>query len=650
MSDPGTAEHDPSWYRLTVLAVVAALLVSGVGLPAAAASAVTSSDTATAASANFAVTIDSTNSPVREGETLHVGATVENTGSNTGTQTINLTIADRVQNSTSLTLDPGENESIVLSVETADGDAGTYNATIASENDSATTEVVVKGNQQFVVQIDSTNSPVAENESVNVTATIVNIGDGEGTQNVTLEIDGNVTDHQTVTLGPDEHTDVTLRWQTAPGDAGEHNATVASDNHSDSTDVTVLDPGNFSVRIDSTNSPVFAGERLRVNATVTNLDDAAQTKAVSLSVGGAVRDSRSVALGSGETANLSLTWATGAGDAGTYTATVSSPNASDSTNVTVRSPPGDARIVDGGTFFIGQVLFTDAFGPNETVELRRADGTVAEEFGVGSEGVLALETADRATGTYRLVGPNETDLGFDLRVQTYTVGPTTSAVKASGDNTTVTFTVRSNRSGYRHVVTSPKIDGEALDGIFTGVDGIPRDVDGDGTAEALVLPNGANEQSVVADFAGVDPGTYTIAFDVPDTNASDAVAVTVTVNDPPTAVIQQVDATVGEEVTIAPQISTDSPIERYEWRVDGEVVARSETLTYTFSEPGEHRLTLTVTDDAGSTATAARAIEVSAPTATPTETPTPTDGSGPGFGLVAALVALVLGIFLGRRS
>lgn len=656
MRDAGTASRDASWHRLTVLALAGALLVVGVGLPTAAASAVTSSDTATAASGNFAVSIDSTNSPVREGETLVVRATVENTGSSTGTQTINLTVADRLQNSTSLTLDPGENKSVRLSTETGDGDAGTYTATIASANDSADTLVEVKGNPRFVVQNLSTNSPVAENTSVNVTATIANMGDGADTQTVRLLINGKLNGTTQVSLGPGENTNVTLRWETGPGDAGEYNATIATEDDSSSGNVTVLVPRNFSVSVEGTTSPVFAGDPLVVNAVVTNLADDTATKTVTLSVGGGVRDSRDVTLASGESTNLSLTWETGAGDAGNYTATVASPNASGSVNVTVRPPPGDSEVVDGTTYYLGQVLYTGVFADNTTVDLQRADGTDIAALPVGADGVLTLQTADRATGSYELVGSNGTTIAFDLVEQRFSIQPTTPAVKASGQNTTVNLSVTSNRTGYRQVVTSPQLDAAAIDDVLSGVDGIRTDRDGDGTAESLVIPNASGDQSLTAAFAGMDPGTYTLRFTVPDTGVSDAVTVTVTVNDAPTAVIGAVNASVGEQVTVEPSISGDSPIVRYQWEVDGDVVSESGTLTYTFSEGGEHRITLTVTDDAGATATAVRTVVVARPTPTPTATDTATatptdtsDGSGPGFGATAALVAVLAGVLWHRR-
>ncbi|WP_172824898.1 carboxypeptidase regulatory-like domain-containing protein [Halorientalis sp. IM1011] len=100
-------------------------------------------DDGPAAPANFDVTTPSSNSPVVEGETLTVDATVENTGESAGTQTVELNVAGSVQDSQEVDLDAGGSEDVSLSWTTAEGDAGNYTATVSSENDSASTDVTV---------------------------------------------------------------------------------------------------------------------------------------------------------------------------------------------------------------------------------------------------------------------------------------------------------------------------------------------------------------------------------------------------------------------------------------------------------------------------------------------------------------------------
>jgi hypothetical protein len=94
--------------------------------------------------ANFTVTLDATNSPVTEGDTLTVDTTVENTGETQGTQMVNLSVDGTERDSRSVSLGGGTSTTITLSWATTDGDAGDDTAVVASENDSATASISVE--------------------------------------------------------------------------------------------------------------------------------------------------------------------------------------------------------------------------------------------------------------------------------------------------------------------------------------------------------------------------------------------------------------------------------------------------------------------------------------------------------------------------
>lgn len=633
-----------------VLVVAVTLLVAVAGVPVGPLAA--GSATAQTSTPDFQITNNATNAPVEEGQTLSVAATINNTGGETGTQTVNLSFNGTVRDSTSVTLDPDEETTVGLSWQTQEGDKGTYEAEVATENDSATRLVEVTGNPQMVVQWRSSNAPITENETLNVSVKVFNVGDGEGSDVVELLMDGTIRDTREVNLSAGNSREVTLSWETGAGDAGEYNATVATRDHSVSKQLTVYDPGNYSVAIGGTNAPVFTGEVLVVNATVANRAAERKTKTVELRVNGTVRDSRSVSLGSGRSTNLSMEWATASGDAGNYTATVASPNASDSVDVSVRSRPGDVRLVHQGVYYRGQVLFTPAFAEESNVVVRHDNGTTVDTVRVGRDGVLVLDTTDLTAGPYGLYG-EDTTRRFDLVRQTLVASSDRSAVTNRGANSSVELAIRSNRSDFDGVITSPQLDAAALDDVLVGIDGAHRDRDGDGTAEALVVPLGG-ETTTVADFTGVEAGSYTLQVGVADTPASAEVRVDVEGYDPPTATIEPATPTAGQTVVLEATVEGDSPVASYEWRVDGEVVSTAESLEYTFEEPGDHEVTLTVTDEVGSTASASRTIAVESAatptdTATPTPTPTPTSSSGPGFGVLVALLALLAAVGASRR-
>jgi parallel beta-helix repeat protein len=192
--------------------------------------------------ANVSVRIDSTNSPVAPGETLSVNATVENTGGQSETQSVALSIDGTERDSEFVTLNPDESSTITLNWTTTSGDAGSYTAAVGSDDDSDSTAVSVQTQSapaNFSVSIDSTNAPVRENETLNVSATVTNEGDVRGTQTIALSVNGTDRESTSVTLNGSATRVVNLSWTPAGGDAGSYTATVASSNDSASTSITV---------------------------------------------------------------------------------------------------------------------------------------------------------------------------------------------------------------------------------------------------------------------------------------------------------------------------------------------------------------------------------------------------------------------------
>lgn len=91
---------------------------------------------------------------------------------------------------------------------------------------------------KFNITILNTNSPVSAGDTLTVEANIQNTRYETGTRNVTLEIDGDVTDFTNLTLDGRQSTNETFSWTTDPGnsDRGDHTATVTTDNGRDVPD------------------------------------------------------------------------------------------------------------------------------------------------------------------------------------------------------------------------------------------------------------------------------------------------------------------------------------------------------------------------------------------------------------------------------
>jgi phage tail-like protein len=305
------------------------------------------------AATEVSVSITGTNAPVTEGETLYVDVQAQNLKGGTIAQTIVASLSDpsyeekikdKAADSARLVLDPDETVERTLEIDAGaygEGAATTYDREIwvGSETDTASTTVTVRKPSQFDITVDSTNAPVAEGEPLEVTATVENTGGESGAvtaalaaKNYTNSISnagsiagggddnssdawkeerlwggGPFSDSNGLDLDPGQSEQVTLEWDTAPGDEGEHvinavaippwerdewdgpvfaasrssagpgagcDVPVGVRAGSDPTTVTVSERApqtpRFSVAIDSTNAPVEEGEDLEVTATVTN--------------------------------------------------------------------------------------------------------------------------------------------------------------------------------------------------------------------------------------------------------------------------------------------------------------------------------------------------------------------------------------------
>lgn len=217
----------------------------------------------------FDVTITDTNDPVAEGETLEVVAEVENTGDLPDTQDIVLEIEGiGVVDTTSLSLDGGNADGVALEWETTVGDAGTYDITVASEDDTDTQAVTVFEPGEplpayFEVTVDDYDDDVAEGQPVDVEVTVENTGDQDATQPIRLNVDRNQdgnfdheADSESVTLESGEQTSLTLTYVTQTGDAPAIDFEVLSDQDREWRTVSVTGPPEFT-QLDVVNIQTF---------------------------------------------------------------------------------------------------------------------------------------------------------------------------------------------------------------------------------------------------------------------------------------------------------------------------------------------------------------------------------------------------------
>jgi hypothetical protein len=393
------------------------------------------------------------------------------------TQTVSLDAGSLGTDSTSVTLGGSNSTNVTLSVGTDSGDAAEYTATVASADDTATTNVRINEASSFDVTITSIDSAVAGGETLTVNATVTNNGDETGTQMIDLTIDGTVVDSTNETLGGGQSTGITLQWATGVGDAGNYTAAVASENDTDSTGVTVNKPANFTVMIDSTDSPVTKGETLNINATVTNTGEVPGTQTLKLTIDGTVVDSTNETLNSGQSSQVTFQWITGDGDTGNHTASVSSENNSDSTGVTVNEPANfnvaiastNSPVTEGDTLSVNATVANTGDKTGSQRINFTIDGVVVDstnetlDGGQSTKVTLRWVTDGNDTGTHTATveskdNSDQTDMTVDKPPEAMfevTINSTNSPI-LEGETLTVNATVqnRGNVTDNRTIVLS----------------------------------------------------------------------------------------------------------------------------------------------------------------------------------------------------
>ncbi len=528
------------------------------------ATATTVDDTASASvtvlePATFAVTSLSAADPV-EGETLSVEATVENTGDVDDTQTITLDAASLGSDSTALSLAGGASTAVTLSVATASGDAGSYTATVASADSTDSTGVTVQESGTLTVGISSTNGPVVEGKTLTVEATVENTGDVSDTQTIALDAGGLGTDSTAVSLAGGESTAVTLSVDTGSGDAGSYTATVLNEDSSDSTGVTVQTPAQFAVNIADSSSPVVEGETLTVEASVTNTGDAGDTQTITLDAGGLGSNSATVSLGGGESTAVTLSVDTGSGDAGSYTATVSSADHAGSTTVSVQEPAYFAvsiasvssPVVEGESLSIeATVENTGDVGDSQTVTL--------DAGGLGNDATSVSLSGDATTTVTLSVGTGSGDAG------TYT-----ATVESADDTTAASATVLADASFEVSVTgTNTPVEGEPLTvdvvventGDVADTQTVTLDAGGLGdTSTTTTLTGGetVTETLSLATGAG-DADTYTVTAETAD----ETVSATATVLEPAAFtldIVETASPVAGDRLTVTTAVTNTGDV------------------------------------------------------------------------------------------
>lgn len=306
----------------------------------------------------------------------------------------------------------------------------------------------------------------------------------------------------------------------------------------------------------------------------------------------------SQATGEGQTVtyDVVVTNASGGVGAWEFTASVNNTSAAKITDISLAGSPGqnETSIASDGSSAYAKAALADT---DQTGSVTIATITV-RGVNEGSAGLsLSVEALGDESGSNYEVGST---LGASLTVENanfdYTGFSVTPIEANESANITASATVTNTGGASGTVVVPLTIDGTEA-----------------GTQEVSLA---AGESTAVSfnDTLG-DPGDYSVAI-------GQAEPITVSVNAPPSANVTATptDAGVNETVTVSATASTDSDgtVDSFQWDVgSGRTIDDSGgEVGVQFSEPGEHRITVTVVDDDGATDSASINVSV-------------TDGTGP---------------------
>lgn len=293
--------------------------------------------------ANFRIEDVRMDDEVTEGDDLDAEVDLKNTGGAAGTRTIRLRdesgvirgiVEDVTLDSTKTVTLGGSEPSLTWGTEL--GDAGEYNLTVETDDDTATEtgiEVTTPtGLDTFNVSVDESEvDNVTVGDTLEVPAEIEYNGGGSQTESVWLgNPDDKPVDSETVELNTSVRTtEVTLEWETDTGDDGVGNVSVNSLEDSDEASAEIKpadERPEYTITSFSTNSsydgslppdPTVEGEDLEIDLAVNNTGDIEGTENVVIEY---APESRAVATkevtidNDGGPKSINLTWETVIGD------------------------------------------------------------------------------------------------------------------------------------------------------------------------------------------------------------------------------------------------------------------------------------------------------------------------------------------------
>ena len=242
---------------------------------------------------------------------------------------------DTVSAFTNLKLQPGEAKTERYS---NTGLAGTYIVKATFDSTEVTERFersIPPSPPSFRVSTSVDRPSPCQGETVTITTTVRNVGNGSGTADLELRIDGSLQRSWSLSLAPGERTTVDYRTSFS---SGRHTIEArvfwrGSLHDSDSTTIEARSGIFFNVGPLDAPSRVKPNESFTVSAPIRNSGCSLGSQTIRLLVDGSQRDSTRVSLGAGESTKVSFRLSFSS--RGNYRVTVASDNDSSSTTIQV---------------------------------------------------------------------------------------------------------------------------------------------------------------------------------------------------------------------------------------------------------------------------------------------------------------------------
>lgn len=569
---------------------------------------------------------------VIEGETVDVNATIENAGSEQGTQTVSLDVGGTTVGTQDVTLGPGSTETVSFRADTGALGAGNYTHTVSTDDDSQAGDLTVEASEvTFAVSgLDPTDAAVVRGETFDASATVTNDGNAEGTETVALRAGGTTLASQEVTMAPGDQQTLTFADvgtdSLAPGTYthgvytgdGSQTGTLTVESRQADFTVSGLTPADETVTV---------GDPVSVSAAVTNDGNAEGRQTIRLRIDGEQFDSETVTLGAGDEQTISFSPVNSSQlGPGTYTYEVASENDSQTGTLVVESDnpaaflvtgmtPTDVTVAPGGTFDIATTVENDGDRAATQQVQYRIDGDTVDRQAVtlGAGEREAVEFPDIGTGS--------------LAAGQYTHG-----VYTSNDSQTGTLTIENDTSENDSQATTGFTLSELTPASTTVTKGAVVETSVTVTSEGGANGSGTVRLLVDSETVGTEPFTLDAGESTTATFTTDTD--TLRAGTYVTRVSTDDDEQAGSLTITAPSDSTPTPD-----RSDGTPTPEPAAGT-----PTQSQTDTTATPDTGTT-TPQETLE-STRTATGTSATTD-DGEDGGGGLVPSGLLRTVVIYVG---